>query len=92
MATISISLPKQIAQKVDTEAKKHGFATRSEFIRSLLRGYFAKGQELELEEFKPVPLDQLRADLERTGKYNQKFINSVIKGFKRSSIYADKTS
>ena len=92
MATISISLPKQIAQKVDTEAKKHGFATRSEFIRSLLCGYYAKGQELEFEEFKPVPLDQLRADLERTGKYNQKFINSVIKGFKRSSIYADKTS
>lgn len=88
MSTITISLPGQIAKKVDAEAKKQGFATRSEFIRSLLRKYFFGEEELKLEEFKPIPLDQLRLELEKTGKYKHKFIDSVIKGFKRSSIYA----
>ncbi len=91
MATVTISLPTQIARKVDTETKTHGFATRSEFIRSLLRRYFV-GEELRLEEFEPVPLEQIRLELAQTGKYSEKFINSVIKGFARSSIYESKTS
>lgn len=90
MTTVTISLPTQIAKKVDDEAKSHGFATRSEFIRSLLRRYFTH-QELELEEFSPVPLEQLRLELAQTGKYSEKFIDSVIKGFERSSIYESKT-
>jgi len=87
MATVTISLPTQIAKKVDSEAQKQGFATRSEFIRSLLRQYFVK-EELILEEFQPVPLEKLRAELAQTGKYSEKFINSVIKGFEQSAIYA----
>lgn len=87
MSTITISLPGQIAKKVDSEAKKQGFATRSEFIRSLLRKYFV-GKELKLEEFEPVPLEQLRAEFAKTGKYSEQFISSVIKGFEKSSIYA----
>lgn len=88
MATVTISLPDQIAQKVDSEAKRQGFATRSEFMRSLLRNHFAQEKSFELEEFEPVPLEQLRADLVATGKYSKKFINSVVKGFEKSSIYA----
>ena len=91
MTTVTISLPTQIAKKVDDETRTHGFATRSEFIRSLIRRYFVK-EELELEEFKPVPLDQLRLELAQAGRYSEKFINSVIKGFERSSIYESKTS
>lgn len=87
MATITISLPKQIAKKIDIEAKNQGFATRSEFIRSLLRGFLAKSEELKLEEFKPVSLGQLKLELLKTGKYSEKFINSVIKGFKRLGLY-----
>lgn len=88
MSTITISLPGQIAKKVDAEAKKQGFSTRSEFIRSLIRKYFSfNKEELKLEPFVPKPLEEIRADFEKTGKYNKKFIDSVIKGLSRSSFY-----
>lgn len=86
MSTITISLPNQIAKQIDVEAQKKGFATRSEFVRSLLRKYFTT--ELEFEEFKTIPLEKLRADLAKTGKYSEKFIDSVTKGLAKSSKYA----
>jgi len=92
MTTVTISLPDQIAEKVDFEAKKQGFATRSEFVRNLLRSHFAKEGEFKFAEFEPVPLEQLKLELAQTGKYSEKFINSVIRGFKQSSLYAGKTS
>ena len=87
MSTITISLPDQIAKRVDLEAKKHGFATRSEFIRNLLRKYFT--EELKFEEFEPVSLNHIKMDLTRTGKYSEDFIESVVKGLSTSSPYAD---
>jgi len=92
MTTMTISLPDQVAQKINIEARKKDFATRSEFIRNLLRDYFSKVEEFELEEFKPIPLAQLRLELTKTGKYSQKFIDSVIDGFKESSVYGHKTA
>ncbi len=93
MATVTISLPAQIAKKVDSESKKHGFATRSEFIRSLLRQYFTEKEELTLEEFIPRPLAEIEDKLRKTGKYNEKFIRSIIKGLRENStFYANKTS
>lgn len=85
MNTITISLPSQIAKKVDLEAHKKGFATRSEFIRSLLRMYFSG--ELKLEPFILRPLEEVRDGLKKSGKYNEKFIDSVVKGLKTSSFY-----
>ena len=87
MATVTISLPDQIAKKVDSQAKSQGFATRSEFIRSLLRKYFVQEEELLFEPFEPKPLEQIRAEFTKTGKYNKKFIDSVIKGLSESSFY-----
>lgn len=94
MATVTISLPDQIAKRVDLEAKKQGFATRSEFVRSLLRRYFSPAtEELRFEPFIPKPLEEIEEDLKNTGKYNEKFIKSVIKGLKEnSSYYASKNS
>ncbi len=92
MSTITISLPSQITKRVDDEAKKQGFATRSEFIRSLIRKYFTLESELKFEEFIPRPLEEIRKEFERTGKYNKKFINSLITGLKESSLYEGKTS
>ena len=83
---MTISLPESVAKKVDNEAQKHGFATRSEFIRDLLRKYFAK--ELTFEEFERRPLDEIKYELSKTGKYNQEFIESVVNGLKNSSKYA----
>ncbi len=87
MSTITISLPTQITKRVDNEAKKEGFATRSEFIRSLLRKYFA--QELEFETFKKISLNEAKMELARTGKYSEKFIESVVEGLMKSSQYED---
>ena len=94
MATVTISLPDQIAKKVDAEAKNQGFSTRSEFVRSLLRKYFyPAAEELKFEPFIPRPLEEIEEELRSTGKYNEKFIKSVIKGLREnSSYYASKTS
>lgn len=94
MTTVTISLPDQIAKKIDSEAKKLGFATRSEFVRNILREYlFSVTEKLPFEPFIPRPLEEIEEDLRSTGKYNQKFIKSVIKGLKEnSSFYAGKNS
>lgn len=90
MTTFTISLPTQIAQRVDTVTKREGYATRSEFIRSLLRRYFAG--EIPLEPFTPRPLTEIQDEMTKTGKYNKRFIRSVIAGLSRSSLYAHKPS
>lgn len=93
MTTFTISLPDQIAKRVDLEAKKQGFATRSEFVRSLLRKHFIDREELKFEPFTPIPLEEVEKEIRTTGKYNEKFIKSVIKGLREnSSFYANKTS
>lgn len=92
MNTITISLPPQTTKKIDIEAKKQGFSTRSEFVRNLIRGYFNKEEELELKPFKKRPLAEIRAEFEKTGKYNPEFIDSLIRGLAKSSIYANKTT
>lgn len=85
MATFSISLPTQIAKEVDAETKRLGFATRSEFLRDLVRKHlFDKKESLV---FEPVDLSKVRLELARTKKYNQKFIESVVKGLSKSSLY-----
>ncbi len=86
MTTFTISLPEQVASLVETETSRQGYATRSEFIRALLRKYFSG--ELELEVFTPRPLEEVRQKMAKTGKYNSKFINSVTKGLSKSSAYA----
>lgn len=85
MATLSISLPNQIAKKIDFEAQKQGFATRSEFIRSLLRKYFSEKPGLEV--FEKRPLEEVKLELAKTGKYSQEFIESVVSGLAKSSKY-----
>lgn len=85
MATITISLTPAIARQLDEETLIQGFATRSEFIRAVLRRYFAR--ELELEPFVPRPLEEIKFELAKTGKYNQKFIESVSRGLAKSSPY-----
>lgn len=93
MTTVTISLPNQIAKRVDAETKNQGFASRSEFIIALFRKYlFRKTEELVFQEFKPRPLNEIRSAFEKTGKYNKKFIDSVIRGLSESSAYANKTN
>ena len=86
MTTLSISLPNQITTRIDVEVKKQGYATRSEFIRALLRKYFTK--EEGFKTFIPRPLEEIKEGMEKTGKYDKKFINSIIRGLSESSFYA----
>ena len=88
MTTLTISLPDKIAKEVDIETRRQGYATRSEFIRGLIRKYFSKAEAITFEEFKPIPLGRLKLELARSGKYSEKFINSVVSGLSKSSVYA----
>jgi len=86
MATLTISLPGQFIKQIDSEAKSQG-ATRSEFFRAMIRKYFAG--ETRFEVFVPRPLAEIKKGLEKTGKYNKKFIKSVMQGLSESSAYAN---
>lgn len=94
MSTVTISLPSQITKRVDDEAKKQGFATRSEFIRNLIRHYFA-GETREnsiFQEFTSKPLGDVRSAFEKSGKYNSEFIESLMEGLSKSSVYENKAT
>lgn len=87
MTTVTISLPDTLANQVDQQIIQAGFATRSEFVRSLIRRYFTG--EISLEPFQPQSLSTIKQKLAKTGKYNQKFIDSVTRGLAKSSAYAN---
>lgn len=86
MATVTISLPDSVAKQLDQETLQKGFSTRSEFIRSLLRRYFSG--EFELKTFTPKPIEEIKLELAKSGKYSQEFIESIAKGLSKSSAYA----
>lgn len=86
MTTFTISLPDQQARALDEERHRSGFATRSEFIRALIRKYFT--EEVKFEVFTPRPLEEIQKTMGATGAYNKKFIRSVVKGLSKSSVYA----
>lgn len=90
MATITVSLPKKTVSEMDRAAKLDGFASRSEFIRNLLRKHFSP--DVKFEAFSRRSLAEIKRDLSLSGKYDQQFINSVIKGLEKSSVYESKTS
>jgi len=87
MTTITISLPDTMAQTIDVASIKEGFATRSEYIRNLLRSHLNKTNDLTV--FKKQPLDVVATKLEGSGKYTKKFINGVVDGLSKSSFYAN---
>ncbi len=88
MTTVTISLPDQVAKQVDEAVDFQGFATRSEFIRNLIRKYFFP--ENRLEEYQVKSLNVVKKDLKSSGKYKKEFIDSVVKGLEKSSAYASK--
>lgn len=94
MDTLNISLPKKLSLKIDKIVEKEGYASKSEFFRTLLRLYL---QLVEIENkpaqpffvtFKKRPLSKIKKELEKTGLYKKEFIKSVTAGLKKSSVYA----
>lgn len=46
MSIVSLSIPKNLLEKVDQYVKEQGFANRSEIIRQALRAYMSEGRSL----------------------------------------------
>ena len=92
MKTINISITSEQYSEIEKFTNELGFANRSEFMRSLLRLFIKKPEvlsvETELMPFKKRPLSEIEKRLRKTGRYNEKFIQSVMDGLRRSSIYA----
>lgn len=87
MTTITISLPDEMARTIDLASLKEGFATRSEYIRNLLRDHFGKTDGLTV--FQKRPLEEVESKLRKSGKYGDKYIKGLIGSLSRSSVYAD---
>lgn len=90
MQTVNISLPRSLAKMVDSVVSDEGYASRSEFIRALVRYYLmsAKEGKIELLTFRKLPLKTIEEDLELSGRYNKKFVSSIVSGLSKSSLYA----
>lgn len=93
MRTVNVSLPDSLATEVDTIVGEGGYASRSEFFRTLLRFHILLDSEknakdiLALAPFVKKPLSEIKLALLATGRYNSDFIKSVISGLKKSSVY-----
>lgn len=97
MSTMNISVTDDQAKMVDDWVSLHDYANRSEFFRAVVRFLAQRpvilrdmSSDLKLEEFVKRPLPEIRRGLESTGKYSKKFIDEIIDGLKKSSIYANK--
>lgn len=94
MRNININLTAEQAKQVDKSAENYGFANRSEFIRAILRYIFLHSPqiltELDAVNFEQPPTrdrDYIVSELKKSGKYNQAFISSVVKGLKKSKYF-----
>ena len=91
MNTINISLPKQLYEQVENLMHEEGFASRSEFFRTLIRTYaMIKKGNVDLLPFETKPISDIRYELKKEQKYNKKFISSVVEGLSKSSVYVHK--
>jgi len=100
MQTINVSLPKKMSINVEKVIRKEGYASKSDFFRTLIRLYFYLKEDALSEvsnkkesfflPFEKKPIAKIKQDFRKTGKYSEKFIQSVISGLKKSSVYEDK--
>lgn len=90
MTTVNISLPDSLFQVTAQEVKRGGFASVSEYIRTLIRREIKDKADFQL--FEKVRLEDVKRGLESIGLYNKKFIDSVVKGLTKSSLYEGKAS
>ncbi len=94
MRTINVNLTTEQANLVDRAAEQSGFANRSEFFRAVLRYVFihAPGilSNLDSVNFEQPPTrdpEYIISELKKSGRYNQKFIESVSRGLRKSTYF-----
>lgn len=96
METVNISLPKELNQQIDKAIKEQGYASRSEFFRTLIRFYFALSvTDTAVENpiftpFKKKSLAKVKKELANANRYSSAFIESVVEGLAKSSLYKNK--
>lgn len=89
MRAVSVTLPESLAQKTEALIDRGEYTSHSEVLRTALRFLFALEEEaipLELFQFSKRPLDEVKKELRGAG-HKPEFVESVIKGLKRSSVY-----
>ena len=97
MSTINISLPADQVSFIDGLVEEHGFANRSEFVRSIFR--FLKGNPSAITQAMTIPLaspptkngDEVMSSFRATGLYSEAFLKDLEEGINDSS-YFSKTS
>lgn len=92
LETVNISLPRPLSTKMDEVVEKEGYASRSEFFRTLLRFYLQLNKattpkRFVLSSFVKRPLTEVEKGLLFAGKYSPRFVKSVMAGLRKSSLY-----
>lgn len=93
MSTVNISLPSEQVSFIDRLVTRHGFASRSELVRSILRLIAQKPTLLEDAATFPfqTPSNQsvkeVMADFRKTKKYSKAFLASLEEGLKESDYF-----
>ena len=93
MTTVNISLTDVQLNWMNDLTNKLGFASRSEFFRSIIR-FLSKREEL-LEEVESFPFvqpgvknkDEVLKDFKNSGKYSKEFLTDLKKGLARSDYF-----
>ena len=98
MQTVNISLPEKLVLEIDRQVEEYGYASRSEFFRALARAMLsfvperANAKKVVFEKPLRKPLSQVRRAFEETGLYKKEFIDSLLAGMAKSSLYANKST
>jgi hypothetical protein len=92
LQTYNIPLTQNLALQANYLMASEESSSRSELFRTALRVYLALAKQSyspELTTFTKKPLSAIKKNLKDSGKYSPQFINSVIAGLKKSSVYAN---
>ena len=88
MSIVSLSIPKQLLEKVDTYIKEQGYANRSEVLRQALRNYISEAKRLdELKGTIAATITIIYQKGARTTKNdNQHHVSNVVLTFLHTHI------
>ena len=86
MKTVNISLTQEQYRRVNSLTKKMGFASRSEFFRTLLRN----SNNLVFEQPPVKDVKKIVSAFKASGQYNEKFLLSLERGLKESRYFSYK--
>lgn len=82
--SITITLSKEQVTEIDQLARRSGYRSRSAFLRMVLASSLTE----DFRVFKPRALEAIAKDLRTAHSMRSRFVQDVIKGLKRSSVYA----